>query len=134
MELVFKLDDWISKRISLLKRDMYIQAYITNVLSKFKPNELVYTKRDSIVLKYLEARSTHNFATHQQIGDCVLFLGSIYPEFIKEHRTVVESMGQQSYYACYVMLNRQWKIYEELADELPMLMSEIAHLKIVSSV
>lgn len=112
--------DWFDERIKHIKCDEKTRAYIVGVYS-----EQVFVSKDlsdqSIVLLYHNA---DGFQTYQSIGDWVLWLGTFCEPAFKKHETVYESFARLSYYRCYELLNRQWKVYEELADDLPRILGE----------
>jgi len=66
-----------------------------------------------------------SFVDHQKIGDWALWLGSFNPTH--EYIQIVQSVGMMSYHNCYCLLGRRLHVYEELADELP---SIITHLHV----
>lgn len=98
-------------------------AYVTGVLAKSNPTIVVPNR--SVVLAFSAARQTGDFAQFQRLGDEVLFVGSVFPESIASHREVTESVGSLSYYACYRIMRRQWLVYEELADQLPVVVRAV---------
>lgn len=117
---VVKLVDWFDEATANLKCSAEARAYIINVLSTFKSSNGDLSN-ESIVLEYAHAKQTGKFEEFQTIGDWVLFVETIYPESIQDNKDVVETIGRCSYYACHRLLNRSWRVYEELADELPKL-------------
>ena len=95
-------------------------AYVVGVLGKrrWEDDDL---SNESIVLAYQDASLKGDFASLQRIGDWVLFVDSVMPDHIKDVREVVETLGRLSYYRCFRLMGGKWRIYEELADELPKL-------------
>lgn len=92
------------------------RAYIISIFSKYKDANFNLSK-ESISLTFLRARSSHNFLLFQTVGDWLFFINSLYPEHLKHaNQSHYYDLGRLSYYACYQMINRQWKSYEQLAD------------------
>jgi hypothetical protein len=119
MELITRLDDWFAGRLEGLLCRADTKAYVTGVLSGFKPGDVLSDQ--SIVLAWHEARTKGDFVTFQRIGDWVLWAEAMQPAFNRENRAVVESIGRMSYYACHRIMRQQWLVYEELADDLPII-------------
>lgn len=118
MILVRGLGDWLTGCLQGLKFSADAVAYVTGVLANNSPTVIV--PRSSVVLAFCEARRTGDFARYQRLGDETLFVSSVFPEAIVEHRDLIVSLGSLSYYACYRLTQRQWTVYEELADQLPL--------------
>jgi hypothetical protein len=104
-------------------------AYVVGVLGKRRWDDDDLSNR-SVVLAYQEASLKGDFASLQRIGDWVLFVDSVMPDHIKDVRECVETMGRLSYYRCFRLMGGKWRIYEELADELPTL-AEIVRRRLV---
>lgn len=121
MELVTRLDDWFAERLQDLRCREDTRAYVTGVLAGFRLDGDM--SRQSVVLAYADAREKGDFAAFQRIGDWVLWVDAMHPHFIKDNREVIETIGRLSYYTCHRIMQRQWVLYEELADDLP----RIAH-------
>lgn len=95
-------------------------AYVAGVLKSLAhPRALDDMSKRSVILEFAEARTTGDFATFQRIGDWVLWVDIVMPDALVGTREAVESVGRQSYYTCHRILRGQWRVYEELADELP---------------
>jgi hypothetical protein len=117
MELVTRLDDWFAERLRGLNCGSDTRAYVVGVLS----GHIDDMSDESVVLAYQDASLKGNFATFQRIGDWTLWVSAFAPHPLKGQRDVVERFGRLSYYACYRIMRGQWRLYEELADELPRL-------------
>ncbi len=79
---------------------------------------------ESIVLAFAEARSTGEFLKFQRIGDYVLWGLSFAPQSFEVPEVAVD-LGRLSYYTCWRLTDKQWVVYEELADDLPRLRIEL---------
>jgi hypothetical protein len=126
VELVVDLGDWVSDLIGDLRCGRDTKAYVISVLAKDVGPDTDMSKM-SLVLAYEEARRTANFVVYQQIGDWVLWVSSVHPGAISENQEVVQTVGRLSYSACNRMLRGSWPLYEELADNLPVIAREINH-------
>lgn len=114
----FNLNYFFSKQLENLKCDYDTRAYIVSIFEKFKSSSADYSK-DSITLLYAEAKYKQDFYTFQSIADWIFFINALFPEhFNNASQDYYYSVGRLSYYSCYNLLNRQWKIYERLADDL----------------
>lgn len=74
----------------------------------------------SIVLAQAHAKT---FVDYQMIGDWALWVTAFNQSH--QHKQVIESMGRLSYDSCYRLLGRKIGVYEELADELPIITNHI---------
>ena len=92
------------------------QAYITDLLVRqvYRPVDL---SDRSVVLTYSEVRHTRNLETLQALGDWALWREAMGAEAYVD---VTQSIGRASYYRCYTLVP-EWRVYEELADNLPVL-------------
>lgn len=111
-----ELNNYIENKINKLSYSIELQSYLIQILKK--PS--IDLHNTIIILEYAKAYNNYNFNKFQQIGDWILFSQSIYPNSLNggtfEYFT---SIGQISYFQCYKILKKQWKIYEELSDLLP---------------
>jgi hypothetical protein len=111
------LEDWFTAQLKNLKASTDAKAYLVSLFSSMKN-----TKQDmsdkSIVLSFADARINRDFAGLQRIGDWTIFSLSLTPQALKEKKLVID-MARISYYSCWKMTSCTWKVYEELADELP---------------
>lgn len=115
--LNYNLTEFFSIKLENLKCDYDTRAYIVSVLERFKTASTDYSK-DSLTLLYADAKFRQDFNTFQNIGDWLFFCNTLFPEHLnKASRDYYHSMGRLSYYSCYKLINRQWKLYEKMADE-----------------
>lgn len=128
MELVAKLDTWLSKNLDDLKYHPNTKTYIINVLSN--PRSLIDFSDRSIVTIYADTKVQPEFTKYQQIGDWVLWISTIHPLNVSANRDLTETIGQLSYQTCYRMLQKSWPIYDDLARSLPQIIVDVrANLK-----
>lgn len=122
--IVSRLDRWFAERLQGLQYSPEALAYVTGVLSN-KRWEHMDLSHDSIVMAYQEAQLFGDFSSFQRIGDWVLFIDAVHPQHFNGVRDTVETLGRLSYYRCYRLMGGQWRVYEELADELPLLAAKV---------
>lgn len=92
------------------------KAYIVSIYGKYKSAEFDFSK-DSVTLLFSQARHKQDFLTYQNIGDWVFFSNTWAPAHLRfASKDYYDTMAQLSYYSCYRMTNKQWKLFEELAD------------------
>ena len=129
MDIIVGLDSWFADRLHGMRRKPETVAYIAGVLKSLaKPRELDDLSKRSVVLEFAYARETGDLATFQRIGDWVLWVNIVMPESLEGTREAVESVGRQSYYTCHRILRGQWRVYEELADDLPTIARSARHM------
>lgn len=117
--LIPDLESFFDKTIHLKNFQESTIAYLVNLFKTAKKQD--YSK-DSLTLIYSRAKFEQNFNLFQNLGDWILFTETLYPEHLnKASKEYYEILAQNSYYTCYRMLNRQWRLYEELADTFPRL-------------
>lgn len=111
---------FIEKTKPLLKHyQEATRAYIVNVLKSAKKESKDYSK-DSLTIIYSKAKLEQNFELFQNIADWILFTKSVYPISLQgASEDYYNALAQDSYYRCYRLLNRQWLLFEELADKFP---------------
>jgi len=119
MEHVDSLDVWFDNALHGLRCDNDTRAYVAGVLAGFGTRADGDLSNESIVLMYNDARVNGDFSRFQRIGDWVLWVSTLYPKHVAENITLVETIGRLSYYSCHRILRREWKLYEELAEDLP---------------
>lgn len=113
-------------KVSRLPCQEDTKAYIVSTFISFKqydPKNNLYGK--SITLEYNKAQLEHSFELYQQVGDWILFTKSIYPESLTASGEYYNSIAQLSYYKCYNIVNKQWKLYQELADKFPLVVNHL---------
>ena len=110
---------WFETRLDPLPHSAEAKAYVAGVFAGFIHSTDGVLAKESLVLAYAAAREIGSIPQHQRIGDWVLWAQTFAPD--PRNVVVVESMGRLSYYACFKLLGGQWRLYEELADDLPRL-------------
>ena len=127
MELFF--GDDVQRLFSDLLNDIdcheFTKSYLISILTKYKSAQLDYSK-DSITLLFGNARDRRDFHLYQSLGDWLFFSSVCFPKHLKHaDQSYYRDITRLSYYGCYELINRQVKIYQELADQLILLETEV---------
>lgn len=108
-----------------LKCQSDTKAYIVSIYEKFVTTEFDLSK-DSVTLRFAQARSKHDFLTYQNLGDWIFFANTIAPRHLQfASKEYYDTIARLSYYSCYKLINRQWKLFEELADDFQALEEQV---------
>lgn len=92
------------------------RIYITSIYAKYKTAEFDLSK-DSITLQFAQARDKQDFLTYQNLGDWIFFANTVAPQHLQfASKDYYDTIARLSYYSCYRLINRQWKLFEELSD------------------
>lgn len=108
------LNEFFQEKLVRLDCEEFTKSYIISIFMKYR-SALKDLSRDSITLKYANAKYNHRFEEFQDLGDWIFFYHSFNPthSFADYYRNI----GQISYYRCYGLINKQWKVFEEMADK-----------------
>ncbi len=113
------LESYFIDKIKNLPSRPDTKAYITSTFLKYKTSKFDLS-REVLILEYAKAKESNDFELYQNLGDWILFTKSIFPTFLNNcSEEYYYSIAQNSYYKCYVIVNKTWPVYEELADRLP---------------
>jgi len=108
-----------------LKCQQDTKAYIISIYGKYKSAEFDLSK-DSITLQFAQARDKHDFLTYQNLADWIFFANTIAPSHLQfASKDYYDTIGRLSYYSCYRLINRQWKLFEELSDNFLVLEDQV---------
>jgi hypothetical protein len=103
------------------------RAYIVSIYEKYKTTEFDLSK-DSITLLFAQGRDKQDFLTYQKLGDYIFFANTLIPtHLVGADKNYYDTIARLSYYSCYRLLNRQWKLFQELADNFPILEQEVKY-------
>ncbi len=92
------------------------RAYIVSIFTKYKAAHFDLSK-DSLTLTYAQAKDNRDFSVFQNLGDWIFFSKTFAPTHLHHaSEDYYQSLGRQSYYSCYQLINRKWKLFEELSD------------------
>ena len=101
------------------------KAYIVSIYGKYKTTEFDLSK-DSVTLLFAQARSKQDFLTYRNLGDWIFFANTIAPQHLQfASKDYYDTVARLSYYSCYQLINRQWKLFEELADDFLVLEEQV---------
>lgn len=101
------------------------KAYIISIYGKYKSADFDLSK-DSITLLFAQARHKQDFLTYQNLGDWIFFANTLAPYHLKfANKDYYDTVARLSYYSCYKLINRQWKLFEELSDNFLTLESRV---------
>lgn len=104
------------------------KAYIVSIYGKYKTAKFDLSK-DSITLMFAQARTNQDFLTYQNLGDWIFFANTLAPQHLQSaSKDYYDTVARLSYYSCYKLINRQWKLFEELADDFIRLESQVIKL------
>ena len=72
----------------------------------------------SVTLLYNNAIQNYSFEEFRKIADWLFIAKSIYPDSLNgASKSYYNSIAQTAYHKCYIIMNKQWLIFEELADQ-----------------
>jgi hypothetical protein len=101
------------------------KAYIISIYGKYQTSNFDLSN-DSVTLLFAQARSKNDFSSYQNLGDWIFFSNTIVPEqLVFASKEYYDTVARLSYYSCYKIINRQWKLFEELADNYNFLEKEV---------
>lgn len=115
------LDQNVSEFFNQLLSDLPCRAdtraYIVGIFDHFqklRPTDF----QGSAAERFCQAREKQNFSNFQRLADELFLTQIIAPEYLHKHASqdYYHTIVRLSYYSCYKLLNRQWQLYEELAD------------------
>lgn len=92
------------------------KSYIISIYGKYKSSQFDLSK-DSVSILFSQARSKQDFLTYQNLGDWIFFTNTLIPTHLKHaSKDYYDTIARLSYYSCYKLIDRQWKLFEELSD------------------
>jgi hypothetical protein len=119
------LNSMFDKLSQELPCDQATKAYITGVFHKYKTTTFDLSKQN-ITLTYAQAHFQQDFETFQTIGDWLLFAESLFPESLNSaSEDYFFNIGRLSYNSCYRLINKKWRLYEELSDQFIFITQQI---------
>ena len=121
MFTAININNYFAEQLDTLNCDPNTKAYITGIFSKYKYANDDYSKY-SITILLSEAKFKQDFVIFQNLGDWLFFCQSLYPEALNSASPdYYNSVGALSYYSCYRLLDKKWRLFEELADQFSFL-------------
>lgn len=108
--------EFIDPKLKKLECHDDTRAYIGSIFKRYTSAEFDFSQK-SIVLLYATAREKQEFSTFQNIGDWLFFSTTLYPSSLTDaSKDLYNTIARASYYRCYTLINRQWRLFEELAE------------------
>jgi len=118
------INDFFEELLSDVKCHQDTKAYIVSIYGKYKSAQFDLSK-DSVTMLFAQGRDKQDFLTYQNLGDWLFYSQSMFPQSLKNaSENYYDTIAQLSYYGCYRIV-KTWKIYEELADEFPILTRQV---------
>ena len=110
------LHDFFNQTIKLPKCEEKTKAYIVSIFSDINNQEDL--SQESITLLYNRALETYSFNNFRQIGDWLFLTKCLFPQTLNgASPEYYSAVAQSAYYKCYIIMRREWKVFEELADQ-----------------
>jgi hypothetical protein len=110
------ITNFFEEMLDDLKCQRDTKAYIISIYGKYKTAQFDLSK-DSVTLQFAQARSNQDFLTYQNLGDWIFFANTLAPDHLRfASKDYYDTVARLSYYSCYRLINRQWKLFEELSD------------------
>lgn len=101
------------------------KAYIIGIFGKYKSSEFDLSK-DSVTVLFSQARTKQDFSSYQNLGDWIFFANTIAPNHLRfASKDYYDTVARLSYYSCYRLINKQWKLFEELSDNFLILENQV---------
>ena len=136
MTITMSIREFFKEKVQNIPCHEDTKAYIVSTFVGFKrtvPGSEASSKDlsdKSITIEYIQAQEERSFERYQQLGDWILFNNAMFPESLVVSDEYYSSIARLSYYKCYQIVNREWKLYEELADNFP---TVVRHLHVEMS-
>jgi hypothetical protein len=126
------ISDFFEESLKDLKCEPATRAYIISLYVKHKKPDYDLSKH-SVSLLFLQARSKRNFLIYQNLGDWIFFCNTMAPQHLKHaSKDYYDTIARMSYNSCYYLINREWKLFEELSDNFNQLEAQVKNkLKIL---
>ena len=126
MDIAHKnITNFFEELLNDLKCQRDTKAYIVSIYGKYKSAEFDLSK-DSVTLLYAQAHDKQDFLTYQNLGDWIFFANTLAPNHLKyASKDYYDTVARLSYYSCYRIINKQWKLFEELSDNFLMLETQV---------
>jgi len=126
------LEEYFSQELKLLNCSQEAKSYIIGIFVDYKSNKNDLSTY-SLTILYNNAKQNQDFKTFQNIGDWIFYLDNYHKQYLNNaSREYYETLARLSYYSCYKLINKQWKLFEELADNYQNIISQTNKLLNVS--
>lgn len=119
------LNSFFEELLADIKCQPTTRIYITSIYGKYKTAQFDLSK-DSVTILFAQARSNQDFLTYQNLGDWIFFANTLAPSHLHHaSKDYYDTIARLSYYSCYRLIDKQWKLFEELADDFNTLESQV---------
>lgn len=119
------LNDFFIERTKNLPAREDTKAYITGIFTHYADSSTDLSKK-SLTIQYASAKNEYNFEKFQNIADWLLFINTLYPESLNNaSEEYYISLARNSYYKCFLMVNKKWLCFEELSDCFPNIINNL---------
>jgi hypothetical protein len=116
---------FFEKMLNDLECQPTTRAYIASIYGKYESADFDLSK-DSVTLLFAQARNNHDFLTYQNLGDWIFFINTLAPKHLSHaSKNYYDTVAKLSYYSCYKIINKQWKLFEELSDNFTFLEEQV---------
>ena len=130
METFKNLNEFFDEVLGELSCNPETKAYIIGLFCKYKLADLDLSK-DNITLMFAQAKFNQDFFIYQNLADWLFFAKSLHPEHLhRASEDYYHNIGRLSYYSCYKLINKQWKLYDELSESFIPLSKQVRTLLI----
>ena len=110
------LFDFFNEIINIPNCEEKTRCYIISIFPDIKIKDDLSNK--SVTLLYNNAIQNYSFEEFRKIADWLFIAKSIYPDSLNgASKSYYNSIAQTAYHKCYIIMNKQWLIFEELADQ-----------------
>jgi hypothetical protein len=118
-------DDYLRENIDNIDVSLKeTRAYIYSIFKGFLYADGDLSKK-SITLVYADARESRDFAKLQGLADWIFLVRTSFPQSLRASEEYYDTVARCSYYRCYVILDRKWPCFEEMADRFPSLVEKL---------
>jgi len=122
------IENYFNETLQTLPCENATKAYIVSIYTKYRSAEHDLSK-DSLTLLFAQAKEKQDFMSFQNIGDWIFFANTIAPDhLVNASSDYYHTLARISYYSCYRIIHKQWKLFEELSDNFILLESEAKRL------
>lgn len=115
------IDTYFDEVLEPLPCEDATKAYIVSIYSKYR-SACYDLSKDSLTLLFAQAKEKQDFMSFQNIGDWIFFTNTIIPTHLNNASPdYYHTLAKISYYSCYTLIKKQWKLFEELSDNFVLL-------------
>jgi hypothetical protein len=110
------LYDFFNEAIQLPNCEEKTRSYIISIFSDITAKEDL--SKESVTLLYNKALENYSFNNFQQLADWLFLTKCMFPGSLNgASQEYYNAIAQSAYYRCYTIMNKEWLIFEELADQ-----------------